>query len=304
MKMNGVIIMRISDFKRFFDFQEFWSHKEEFIDLFNQEGYMDFFCITEEERILSKCTLDWLKGKLSLENANKFKNVLEKKKGQILSLINLLKNKNQPNSTIRGIISLSMLVSDTLCVDEIEKWLEIIKGNNSTNNYYLLYEDREFDSTDAPSYPLVAKPIVNNSSNAITIIVGENKKELSSGDCVVGLFDVEGKCYKLLPNKGNNGDVELRIKFNITTKRTDLEIKGLFSNNLEEVQNVISFFLDKKGYIYFPYENRGSRDFIYKSTLYIPFLYDLNEFYNILTVNDIVDKYEVITTNDIIYEKR
>ena len=299
MKMNGVIILRISDFKRFFDFQEFWSQKEEFINLFNQEGYLDFFCNTEDEKILCNLILNWLKnnpssgGQIAREL---FRETVKKIAGIDLRVWEM----RQPI----GLMSLSVLVSDTLCTDNIEKWLETMKGNDIESSYYSFYEDRVFDTTEEPNYPLVAKPIVNNSSNVITIIVGENKKELSSGDCIVGLFDADGECFKLLPNKGNNGDVELRIKFNISTKRTDLEIKELFSNKIDRVQNVISFFLNKKGYIYFPYENKDSRNFIDKSTLYIPFLYDLNESYNILIMNDIAGKYEVITTNGIIYEKR
>ena len=78
MKMNGVIILRISDFKRFFNFQEFWSQKEEFINLFNQEGYVDFFCNTEEEKILCKCTLDWLKDKNSFENVDNLRRIINK----------------------------------------------------------------------------------------------------------------------------------------------------------------------------------------------------------------------------------
>lgn len=268
MKMNGVIIMRISDFKRFFDFQEFWSHKEEFINLFNQEGYLDFFCNTEEEKILCKCILDWLKDKNSFENVNNLRRIINNREREISRIKDILKAHNLSNSTIRGLISLFLLLSDTLKVDEIEKWLEILCGNSIENDNYPLYANKEFESSYDIKFPLIAKRIVNKTSQVLYVtIIGENPKELSSGDCIVGLFDKENKdkCYKLLPNIVKEGKMKFKLNIDKDSKSTKLIICGEphcdfeFPQNMKVyknqdgdidyryIDNVLSFFTTQYG---------------------------------------------------------
>ena len=43
MKLNGVLIFRISDFKRYFDFSSFWSEKDEFFRLVKPYDILDDF---------------------------------------------------------------------------------------------------------------------------------------------------------------------------------------------------------------------------------------------------------------------
>ena len=229
MKMNGVVILRISDFKRFFDFQEFWSQKQEFIELFNQEGYLDFFCNTEEEKILCNFILDWLKNNPSSGEQiarDLFRKTVKKIAGIDLRVWEM----RQPI----GLMSLSVLVSDTLCTDEVEGWLEIMRGNGLESNYYPLYENKEFECLDDVQFPLKARVIVNKTNQIISVnILGEKPKKLSAGGCIVGLFDADGGCYKLLPNVGYEGKLKFKLIMDKDLKTTKLIISGEPYNDFE-----------------------------------------------------------------------
>ena len=58
--LQGVIILRVTDFRRFFDWEEFWIKKDSFIALWRNESYRKFFVNNEKEYYLVLRFYEWL----------------------------------------------------------------------------------------------------------------------------------------------------------------------------------------------------------------------------------------------------
>lgn len=65
MKLQGVIILRITDLIRFFDLNEFWQHRDAFLRLLADPTRSPLFFDTDRQRMLyGRIVAFWLNGKL------------------------------------------------------------------------------------------------------------------------------------------------------------------------------------------------------------------------------------------------
>lgn len=253
MKINGVLIFRISDLKNNFDFSQFYNSRKELIDIVRRRGTEIFFDTPEEISIYSKIIRPWIEiGKVnnSLSNyrihdeqivisPNESYFISENLYQSYLSMINA----GIEEDTAIGVASLFKIIDREISKADISVISLSIRPNKpfSVNNTYIpLVRDTDFGSIPL-SFPIEAKPIVNMSDKKITVQCGGRKIILSANECVVGVFH-DGNCCRFLDNKGGR-KTQLSIIFDKKTATTKLKvIKGGAVSQI--IDNVISFYID------------------------------------------------------------
>lgn len=265
MKLNGVIILRITDFRRFFDFVSFWGQKEKFIQLVKPLGRVDhYFFDTDKEKILGSVVCKWIEGRPELCVAEITNNALVITVGlekvsyplnnKLKQVYDLLKQNNvKPLQTVGLLALYKILGADnedsgiTISVSECLRTLNIGEVDFQ-ESYIPLVADKEIPFCKKEYFPLVAKTIVNKSGKSIRLIHDGKSVELRPQQCIVGVFH-ENECYKLLQRIGKNQQDILELSFNDSNKNTDLIITNVLTGQ-RNIENVISFYIDDLGYTY------------------------------------------------------
>ncbi len=270
--LQGVIIFRISDFRRFFDWGEFWSKKEEFISLFRNEinrctetpgkkAEEYFFVNNEAEFCLVQKLYEWLinpdKDLLGVRlEMDELKIDTITGAPQTYSLgrlkqeiINVSKQNLLTSKAIKGYTLLYLLAE----ANKQDSDVVIEYGNPLHNNadsvqsvkeYNRCWGDVILEPAESIEYPLRRCAFVNvNTNKEIRIIFGEQVINIGPKECVVGLF-CNNKCYKMLPNTltGHNSRVTLVLKSSMATGSLLLEIHN--PDRIDVVENVVSIGLD------------------------------------------------------------
>lgn len=242
MKLQGVIILRVTDLRRFFDLTEFWQQRDDFVEMIKQ-GWLNVFCDTEEECELCLLVRDWIlfhrtndgselpaeinKSTLSLTNGGNKTYPL----GQLEKFVEKIKGK-LPHKDLIGLVCLYLLLDADKVDSDIKPEMGIFwkqtSGElfvNDEDEYIPLYGDYEFESIDAPVYPFVRHVIANVSKNKISVKYGESIVELSPNECAVALFCNTNQCYKIFPHIADNHDgLKLCLKFDKSTGKHLLKI--------------------------------------------------------------------------------
>jgi hypothetical protein len=271
--LQGVIILRISDFRSFFDWDEFWSKKIDFIELFKneihrhivtqeklQEAY--YFVSNDKEFYLMKKFYEWLinptvalqrieLGQTELKIATDEGLPIVYKLGRLEEKISTVRKQNRLNGkSILGYTLLYMLLGaneNDLDIpieygyeefDNIGGFVEV-KGYNRCSNNVSLEQTKEL------AYPIRRCVFVNvNQTNQVVIVSsGKQSVKLQSGECVIGVFS-DNKCYKLLPSTIEQSNVTLKLKANLGDNRVHLEIHSNCKNEVITISDVYSIGVD------------------------------------------------------------
>ena len=213
--LQGVIIMRMTDMRTFFNLTEFWEQRYRFLALFkdangqNVRERQEDFCDTDTEKILLPYILQWIE-KPSIEQMGIEwnGNILEISKQpydlgrltpHITTCMGLL--------TSKDIIGLSLLYL-FLRADKEESRIEIeyhllpsLKSGKMTGNFIPLYKDYQLQHSPLPLFPLEYRVLANmDNRSEVVVSCGTDVRKLRPKQCVVGLFH-ESQCHKLLSNR-------------------------------------------------------------------------------------------------------
>lgn len=271
--LQGVIILRISDFRRFFNWREFWLKKDEFMSLFkkeidrrhvpNTEKKLEYYFVDNEKEFhLLEKLYQWLKEpdkelecRLEL-NINQSGLRIGTSHGlgdSFTYSLGRLKEKieNTKEITKKTIIGYTLMYL-LLKADEKNSDIDIDYNNYSLKNnaaileYNYCYNDIILEQTAEITGPLRRCIFVNSDlNNKIRIKLGEQTTYLEPGSCIIGVF-CENRCYRLLPNilSGANNRITLKLKSNQNTaiKTTYLEIHK--PGGIETINDIVSIGFD------------------------------------------------------------
>lgn len=268
-KLQGVIILRISDFRRFFDWDEFWAKKDDFIKFFSKEANKKFFADNHKELLLLQRFYMWLlnpskelpniklnvdKGELQIGDYTSDTPQVYPLGKRLQEEIKKVKKLNlMTDKTLTGYTLLYLLLGANVNTD-IK--INYIAWQNDSIKY--LYENKKLLAFKG-KLPLDVdkhfeyKLLVNKHSDAISIGHGYDNYKLSSNECMVGIF-CNNECFKLLPNIERVQGVTLQLFFDDIAGRTSLRITGniprdfVFPDNtnryMDENGNIIYYYID------------------------------------------------------------
>lgn len=252
MKLQGVNILRITDFRRFFDYTEFENQKKEFVKLLKSENDIKLFCDTEEEEKICKYVIDWIKGgesckQIIFEDNSKFSLNRDKYKlGRLSNIVPSLREKISPNN-VGGLLFLYLLLGADKEDSDITLDFDFLL---SSPHYDCLHNDKEYESVKLPEYPLSRRIVANIGNKAIKVKYGNEEIELLPEACAVALFSSEGKCFKILPHTlSNNNGLTLYLKFNRKNHVPYMEIHDK-SKDVKIIEGVYSMALDNRRGVY------------------------------------------------------
>ena len=280
MKQNGVIIYRISDLKRFFDFFSFWNSQNEFFELVMPSGSIDdFFFDTELEKtccaVFARCRRRydniWATVKFG-ENGSEFiSSVSDNCRQRILypkiwqlsreqaDFYKRLEAIIMDRYTLMALFSLYMMIGHMPDEIELKNVLEIISENESdfSNRVVVLKKDEKlpaYDILESPEFPLEIKTLVNMSVVPVIVALDRGGKEcawhtLNPNECINGIFH-NGKCYRMLARKAEGDGYYYELLFNDRTHGTDLRMTDVMSGKTKIKSDIVSFIVDDSGYAY------------------------------------------------------
>lgn len=268
-KLQGVIILRISDFRRFFDWDEFWAKKDDFIKFFSEKANKKFFADNHKELLLLQRFHMWLRNpskelpniKLSVDKGELWIGDYTSDTTEVYPLgerlqeeikkvrkLNLMTDKTLTGYTLLYLllganVNTDIKINDIAQRNDRIKYLYENKRLLRFNGTLPLGVDKHFEY----------KLLVNKHSDAISIDHGYDNYKLSSNECMVGIF-CNNECYKLLPNIERVQGVTLQLFFDDNTGRTSLRITGniphdfVFPDNtnryMDENGNIIYYYID------------------------------------------------------------
>ena len=297
MKLDGVLILRISDLKRFFDFQSFWVSARTFIDAVAPNGQLDdFFFDKEEEKlwfsifarafmrfdeIWAKFAEDGTTVKIvshnSTDDYGKYeyfaKDIVLSGKQQLI-FYEELKSACESKYVLMEIFALYMMLGNVPDENVLHYLLGII-GEIKTDfgdRYIFVNNDQEVQNFRIgvdEMCPREIKTIHNISSGAIRIRVKDGDKilyteKLGAGGCLNGVFRGE-RCERRIPEKNSSSTLKLVPNGHCGT---DLQI--LRNGEILTEPDVISYFSDGVGYVFV--RSDGSRS--------VSHLFDIDQFLN------------------------
>ena len=265
--LQGVIILRVTDFRRFFDWEEFWIKKDSFIALWRNENYRKFFVNNEKEYYLVLRFYEWLLNpnkelqKIKLESTElKIENctgdTLVYPLGRLQDEIEKTKKQNQlTNKTIVGYTLLYLLLGANERNSSIVIDFSSTSNNGSKDSSHEIkefearWDDVVLDKIDQPVFPLRRCVIINkNQSKTISVTRGGNSILLRPNECVVGLF-CDNKCLQLLDNVASDYDSKVSLKLSVkgTSLMPICEVHR--STGIQYIESVASIAVEADGSI-------------------------------------------------------
>lgn len=274
-KLKGVIILRISDFRRFFDLGEFFFKKEDFISLFKQEIYRRvesptkpleeyFFVNDAKEFLLLQKTYDWLinpskellkvkmdktEVKIEANDGNLFVYPL----GRLKDYIEDVRKQNQlTNKEILGLTLLYLLLNANESNSDINIIYDNALGNinvtkKDIKEFEFCWEDIELEKIESPIFPLRRCVLINkNMTKDIKVRFRDKELLLKPNECVVGLFS-QNKCLILLDNvvSDYNSNVTLKLSVNGSSPIPRCEIHS--ATGINYIKDVSSIAMEPDG---------------------------------------------------------
>lgn len=267
--LQGVIILRISDFRRFFDWGEFWSKKDDYISLFKdeirrhsqEEEYFfvdndnDFYLLqkfyewqTYPDNELRRVKLEETKLKIWAECGE----VIEYQLGRLQETIEATKKEGYlTNNTIVGYTLLYLLLKANEANSEIEvEYGSFINKNKATiDEFECCRNDIILDKIDIPEFPLRRCVIINkNPYKTISITHGDNLLSLRPNECVVGIF-CGNKCLHMLDNVVSDNYSKVTLKLSVKD-RSHIPICEIHRpNGIQCIESVSSIAVEADGSI-------------------------------------------------------
>lgn len=257
MKLQGVNILRITDFRRFFELAEFWMHREEFTTLANS-FLASLFCDNEEEQCLFDAVRNWCAGHTVMAELKEQELILQDGikdckhffLGRLAPAIATERNQLGPKDLI-GLTALYLLLGADKKGSDIPlqySMLATLQTGNVVGEFMPLFDNCEFSIINDYIAPAKCCTIANMHPDIpITVTAGNSVVTLNKGECIVGLF-CNNSCYKLLPNKqvDPKSSVGMRLVYNPTTHKPCLRISH--SGVVDTIEGVSSIILERGGY--------------------------------------------------------
>lgn len=251
MKLNNVIILNRRHMKEFFSFSDFWSQRNEFKDVVNNDMFFKHKDKINNKNQLKAQILNWIANRSSttLKLNQRYitlpsgDNISRFYTNECESELELLK----PEEAY-GIVCLYEMMERKLKQDiyEILGCLGYEKLNPESGVILVTEKSVEFESyvNDGKNNELELNNvlIINQSANDDAIIRFNNKEyPISPSGCVRSIF-IGNKCLKILQNTNS-----MKFSLNIEQHTTWLSIDGTV---IKTEDNVLAFAIGSKGYIY------------------------------------------------------
>ena len=236
MKLQGVIILRITDLVRFFDLNEFWQQRDAFLRLLADPVRSPLFFDTDRQRMLAgRIVAFWLDGKLrplgvtvdaarlTLYNDGSSSAIPlgrlaphVKKAATLLSKTDLI-----------GLTALYLMLGAGNTASEITPDYEgfaAMRSGKIAGDFIVISSDTEFQAAGyAPAPPFSIKYIANlNVPRPLTIKNGASSATVGRGQCLTAIFAGE-HCVALLPRHVSDPTlrIDAELRANPHTRRAD-----------------------------------------------------------------------------------
>lgn len=268
MKLQGVEILRISDFRRFFNIEEFIQNKRAFANLFSTVD-LESFCDTAEERALCSQLRLWCMGQplsASIDQLNK--QVTIPLYGTI-ALGYVFAVQKQYESTIKASERIAMaclcLLLGAYCTESEATYIyNYIGGDKSMQRFVSVSANVDLEQhcvqTGEPCYRVVYANLFFDKE--FVVKCGRRVEKLRKGECVVAIHTPKG-CVALMPRTALASDLNARLMINPKTRQPYLSVVNLKNLKSEEkYKNVASFWIEEgRGLIYTTFDNQVKKAF-------------------------------------------
>lgn len=251
--LQGVIILRVSDLRRFFDFDEFMSKKDEFIKIFRSEinrkkEWKPYFVDNSEDALLLKNLCLWLENPtLELVNVKLGDATFEIKgiEGDIHTyplgrLVPCVKDARQRmiNKDVVGLTLLYLL----LHANQSDSDVNVVYRKAEARGFIPCYEsqflnplDNMGDAVDF-NYTVYANM---HPDDVIQVVCGRQLKNLAPRECAVGI-SCNGQCRELLENVVSDTNSRMTMRLVASSDKvhgTMLEIRVPQESSIEVAIN-------------------------------------------------------------------
>lgn len=232
--LEKIIVLRVSDLKRFFNVEDFWNQKEAFFEIVNHRGINIFFD-SEKEKDCYSLFYKWHTDKDHLQ--------IEVKNDTLYAQIGLIDKKfdlgrlssafySHSNSiSLKDRIGISLMYL-MLGADELQSEIVInydffasirdSKNEIPQGEFVIRYENWVLPEVEI-AFPLSRKIIANKSGHSICITKGCQSEILQPQECIIGLFTSSG-CCRLLPHHIISPDGGLQLRLICGKKWADVEV--------------------------------------------------------------------------------
>lgn len=259
MMLQGVIILRITDLIRFFDFAEFWQFKEDFAELMSQDKYGCFFD-TEEQKDLSIVVTRWLRGEDLLATVVDNRLIINVKGvdssfplGRLSTHIQSCRGKKTlTEKQLIGLTALYVMLGANQEGSDLPIQYELgssmITGSGSLRPLFADCSLNYAGAICSASYKrsLIVNMNTPQSNKKIHVQCGNANYELHPMDCMIGLFTADNKCVRLFPRSIRDFDGHTcSLVYNPSTKQPSLKIEKV--EGVEKIQDVCCFYIEKGG---------------------------------------------------------
>lgn len=270
--LQGVIILTLADFIKFFDFNEFWEKRKEFLELFKKEQkrvqvdkaepFYSFVSSSDEYLLLCFLVM-WLRKNIGTDQKNIDQDQQPESGFNMLLTIHNGNLYVEPGvysiitgKTIKNKVSIPLgRLADYLNAKENLKEEHkigltilylLLKANETGStidvNYDIpvdLSKVEELDKDKVYSHgedsPLHGKILTYNGSGNISVSIEGTREALSLefGECITGLFTEAGGCYKLIKCGSNNK----YLQFRLTKNKDGVPSLKLTSEDIKTIRN-------------------------------------------------------------------
>lgn len=273
--LQGVIILRITDFRRFFDTYEFETKKADFLSLFHEEiqrhvgcdkdalHSKHFFVDTNEEYFLLQNLCHWLNKpedeltnieldttelKIKTEFGETMKYPLEEK---LRTAIQEKKEELTKKTKVGYTLLYLLLNADSKNANSIDYTF----GNNTISskirefnycNSNIVLEKIKIEQFQEP-LRLRRCTFVNVAEQHIIIKLDKKDIQLAPNECVIGIF-CGNKCYKLLPNNLEATSNHTKTSLKLFYKDNKITLEMHRPVNSRSIADVISIGFDGYGH--------------------------------------------------------
>lgn len=254
MKIQGIEILRITDFRRFFDMEDFLVNAKDYADFFRDVD-LDLFCNKKEALLLSQIRA-WCLGfnlnatfvddQISLVGDNWIP------LGEISKVLNDFQDSISYQNRIM-LAYLLLLFKNTWSVEEMRiacQTLQNFKDGAPLEEYNSLHKNIVFSPAKFQTTGIVRRFFMNTKHpEGLTVSCGDCNINLQPGDCVVGLFNRENECVRLLPNIAASEDKKIRMKLKVNLSTGKPYVKIIRADKTEEIEDVASFWIEPDNYV-------------------------------------------------------
>lgn len=247
--LQGVIILRVSDLRRFFDFDEFMSKKNEFIKIFQNEAsrkkeWKPYFVDNSEDALLLKSLCLWLEDPaLELMNVRLGDTIFEIKgidndvhTYPLGRLVPYIKDARQ-RMTNKDVVGLTLLYL-LLHANQSDSDVNVVYRKTEARGFIPCYEsqllspfDNKGDAVDF-NYTVYANM---HPDNVIQVVCGRQLKKLAPKECAVGI-SCNGQCCELLENTVSDMNSRMTMRLVASSDKvhgTMLEIRVPQGSSIE-----------------------------------------------------------------------